>query len=104
MFTKFDNDLLISFANINYKKLKNKNFFFTGATGFIGKWVVGALLLANLINPKLSVIINCSQGSKIKTNSYIPDINLIKNELNLIPKVSLDQSIMQTYEWYLASK
>ena len=60
--------------------------------------------IANLINPKLSVIINCSQGSKIKTNSYIPDINLIKNELNLTPKVSLDQSIMQTYEWYLASK
>lgn len=60
--------------------------------------------VANLINPKLSVIIKNDNSYNIRSNKYIPNINLIKNELNLIPKINLDQSIIQTYEWYLASK
>tara|TARA_B100000989_G_scaffold109721_1_gene80538 strand:- start:18842 stop:19888 length:1047 start_codon:yes stop_codon:yes gene_type:complete len=60
--------------------------------------------VANLINPKLSVTINNSNNLSKKSNIYIPDINHIKNELNLTPTIKLDESIIKTYEWYLASK
>ena len=60
--------------------------------------------VANLINPKASVIIKNDNNVNKKSSNYIPDINHIKKELNLIPKINLDQSIIQTYEWYLASK
>jgi len=60
--------------------------------------------IANLINPKLSVIVSNSNTFANKSNKYIPDINLIKKELNLTPKIDLEQSIIQTYEWYVSSK
>ena len=60
--------------------------------------------IANLINPKLSIIMNDSNNYSNTSNRYIPNIDLIKKELNLTPKINLEQSIIQTYEWYISLK
>ena len=60
--------------------------------------------IANLINPKLSIIVNDSNNYSNTSNRYIPNIDLIKKELNLTPKINLEQSIIQTYEWYISLK
>ena len=46
--------------------------------------------IANLINPKLSIIMNDSNNYSNTSNRYIPNIDLIKKELNLTPKIILN--------------
>ena len=47
---------------------------------------------------------NDSNNYSNTSNRYIPNIDLIKKELNLTPKINLEQSIIQTYEWYISLK
>ena len=68
------------------KNLKIKIFFFTGATGFIGKWVVGALLLANdkfSLNLKI-YILSRNPDLFISTYKFIgnhPNIFFLKGDI-----------------------
>ncbi len=100
MFSSFDKSLFLSFFKSNYKKFQNTSFFITGATGFIGKWIIGALIIANEnFFLKLNIYILSRDPEKFRLKyKYIskqPYIFIIKGdvrksmsnkELNFLPK------------------
>lgn len=47
MIDRVDLDHILSAAKIEFLELKDKTLFITGGTGFLGKWLVEALLYAN---------------------------------------------------------
>lgn len=99
MFSSFDKSLFLSFFNSNYKKLKNTSFFITGATGFVGKWLVGALITANenfSLNMKIYILSRDPEKFRlnykyISIRNYIFIIkgdvrkNMTNEELNILP-------------------
>jgi dTDP-glucose 4,6-dehydratase len=67
-----------------------------------GHKIIKILELAKIIkytlNPLVAIDIDPNHSLKIITK-YVPDVDLIKNELGLIPKVSLEAAIIKTAAW-----
>ena len=70
IFSKRDQELILRQVGDSWLKLKNKNIFITGGTGFIGKWLVGSLLLANenySLNCKVTIL---TRNSRVFSNLH----------------------------------
>lgn len=55
------------------------------------------------LDNNINVIVKNKVSVGLSGNIYYPDINRIRNELGLIPKVSLEEAISRTVEWSLPS-
>ena len=65
MFSKRDQALILQQVGDSWLKLKDQNIFITGGTGFIGKWLIGSLLLANKnysLNCKVTILTRNSRA------------------------------------------
>lgn len=59
-----------------------------------------ASLIANTMEPKLTVKINNNPGSNIAPENYIPDIKLARENLNLFPKINFLTALNSTITWF----
>lgn len=59
-----------------------------------------AELVAKLVNSKIKIEIKKNAISGAVPNRYVPNVELIKRELNLSPTVSLEDAILKTAEYY----
>ncbi|WP_251371957.1 NAD(P)-dependent oxidoreductase [Polynucleobacter sp. MWH-UH24A] len=68
-----------------------------------GDEVVSIRKLANIVKDTLNsdVCINIHQVNNKTIDSYIPDINRIKQALHVIPKINLRDAIRKTADWNL---
>jgi dTDP-glucose 4,6-dehydratase len=59
-----------------------------------------ATLVRDLISPSKQVNIRSKKTENIFRNRYVPDISRAKNELGLIPTISLEDSIIDSMAHY----
>lgn len=57
-------------------------------------------MIANSMLPKLEVKIMNTVKSSIADDNYIPDITLASKDLNLIPRVSFENALNLTIDWF----
>ena len=60
-----------------------------------------AILVKKLINPSACIKLMREKNDNIFSERYVPDINLARINLNLLPIVSLEQSILSTSKWFM---
>lgn len=93
MFYKNDQEHILRQVGISWLKLKDKNIFITGGTGFIGKWLIGSLLYANKIyslNCKVTILTRNSRVFR-ELNEYIandPAVSFIDNDVRFLTYVN----------------
>lgn len=73
---QFISEALMPFKN----DLKQKKIFITGATGFIGKWIVFSLLYINKTS-KLDLEITVLSRSKAKAEKIFPEVRVIEGDI-----------------------
>lgn len=89
MFNKHDQDHILKQVGNCWFKLERKNIFISGGTGFIGKWLIGSLILANKIyslNCKVAIL---TRNSQVFRNSYDyiandPAVSFIDNDIRFL--------------------
>lgn len=86
MFSKFDQDLILQKIGGSWLKLYQKKVFITGATGFIGKWLIGSLLLANRTYSLGCTITVLTRNSQVFRESNVqlgnsPEISFIDDDV-----------------------
>jgi dTDP-glucose 4,6-dehydratase len=59
-----------------------------------------AQLIANTLNPGIPIQIDGTPNPAAPLNSYVPDITLARNELNLRVLVPLDEALRRTGAWH----
>ena len=70
--------MFFSIGEANWRYLSRKNIFITGGTGFIGKWLLSALLVANK-RLELKCKINVLTRSPRNFQKIVPDIARAEN-------------------------
>ena len=94
MFSQNDQAHVLQQVGNSWLKLKDKNIFITGGTGFIGKWLVGSLLLANKIhslNCKVTVLTRNSRVFRELNSGYIandPAVSFIDGDIRFLTYVN----------------
>ena len=81
------------------QKLSDKKLAVLG-TGKLGGILLRAYLKQELFSPKREVIIMRQPSAGLLPERYIPDTTRARNELGLTQKVTLEQAIQATLQWY----
>lgn len=89
MFDTHDQDHILQQVGNSWLKLKQRNIFITGGTGFVGKWLIGSLLLANKIHSLDCKVTVLTRNSRIfrESNEYIandPAVSFIDNDVRFL--------------------
>jgi len=89
MFSEDDENILIHQIGNGWLKLRNKNILITGGTGFIGKWLVGGLLLANkkyALNCKITLLTR-NLNASLESNKCIaqnPAVSFLERDVRFL--------------------
>lgn len=60
-----------------------------------------ANLIKDVVNQNVKIVIKNKIKKNVLPERYVPDITFAKDKLDLCPRISLEESIKSTAEWFL---
>lgn len=92
MLSKQDQIHVLNNVGDSWTKLKDKSVFITGGTGFIGKWLIGSLLIANrmhALNCRVTVLTRNALAFRESFEHIAddPTVSIIENDVRACSKI-----------------